>query len=184
MDKKSFMRGFGTGVIFATVILGISCLMRTSDSEIIRRAKALGMDYVSQEEPLFSTAAPTSGAAATVTGRKEKAKATKAPKATATAKTEVKSEDVKQEKVSEELEKEKKKMKQETEKASREFTIKAGEWSDEVSRKLEAMDIISDADDFDKYLEEYGYSDDIKAGTFEVSADASFEEIARAITSR
>ena len=29
MDKRSFIRGFGMGVLFAAVILGISCLMRT-----------------------------------------------------------------------------------------------------------------------------------------------------------
>ena len=39
MNKKSFLRGFGAGVLFVTVILGISCLIRTSDSAVITRAK-------------------------------------------------------------------------------------------------------------------------------------------------
>ena len=43
MDKKSFIRGFGTGVLFVAVILGISCLIRTSDSAVISRARKLGM---------------------------------------------------------------------------------------------------------------------------------------------
>jgi cell division protein YceG involved in septum cleavage len=47
---------------------------------------------------------------------------------------------------------------------------------------LEALDIISDATEFDTYLEENGYSDDIKAGTFNISLDATFEEIAKEIT--
>jgi cell division protein YceG involved in septum cleavage len=70
----------------------------------------------------------------------------------------------------------------EMEEASRELTITAGEWSDSVSRDLEALDIISDATEFDTYLEENGYSDDIKAGTFNISLDATFEEIAKEIT--
>ena len=50
MDKRSFIRGFGMGVLFAAVILGISCLMRTSDSAVIKRAKQLGMTYASPDQ--------------------------------------------------------------------------------------------------------------------------------------
>ena len=66
MDKKSFMRGFGAGVLFAAVILGTSCLLRTSDAAVIRKAKQLGMTYAVKEEPLFRTSAPVSGGAASV----------------------------------------------------------------------------------------------------------------------
>ena len=45
MDKKSFLRGFGTGVLFVAVILGISCLIRTSDSAVLSRARKLGMTF-------------------------------------------------------------------------------------------------------------------------------------------
>ena len=58
MDKRSFIRGFGTGVLFATVILGISCLMRTSDAAVIKKAKQLGMTYEAGEETLFQTSSP------------------------------------------------------------------------------------------------------------------------------
>ncbi len=47
------MRGFGTGVLFAAVILGISCLMRTSDTAVIRKARQLGMTYADSDEKLF-----------------------------------------------------------------------------------------------------------------------------------
>ena len=40
--KKTFWRGFGAGVLFAAVILGISCLLRTSDAQVVARAKKLG----------------------------------------------------------------------------------------------------------------------------------------------
>lgn len=47
MDKKSFLRGFGAGVLFAAIILGISCFIRTSEPATIARAKKLGMAFES-----------------------------------------------------------------------------------------------------------------------------------------
>ena len=45
MDKKPFLRGFGTGVLFAAAILGISFTIRTSEPATIARAKKLGMVF-------------------------------------------------------------------------------------------------------------------------------------------
>lgn len=186
MDKKSFLRGFGIGVLFAALILGISCMMRTSDSAVIKRAREMGMEFAAEEEPLFPMAKASSGAAA---GEKKKtgsskAESTQKPSASPKA-TEDTSNTEKKEKAEKknELDQEKEKMQKEFENATREFTIHAGEWSSDVSKKLEELDIISNAEDFDHYLEEYGYSDDIKAGSFEISKDASYKEIADMITS-
>jgi hypothetical protein len=184
MNKQSFIRGFGVGVLFATVILGASCLIRTSDAAVIKKAKSLGMEYKQQEEALFETSSPASkggiskgktksSAKPSETSQPQKAKATAKP----TAKT------VGQEQGdSSDLTKEDKQVQQEMEDAVTEFTIKEGEWSDEVSRNLKDLDIISDASAFDDYLEKNGYSDDIKAGTFQISMDATYEEIAKEIT--
>ena len=49
--KKTFWRGFGAGVLFAAVILGISCLLRTSDAQVVARAKKL----VWSMKPLIAT---------------------------------------------------------------------------------------------------------------------------------
>ena len=49
MNKKSFFRGFGVGVLFAALILGISFMMRTSDSYVKSRAKELGMVYANED---------------------------------------------------------------------------------------------------------------------------------------
>jgi hypothetical protein len=186
MDKRSFMRGFGVGVLFATIILGVSCLIRTSDAAVMKRAKALGMTYQTEEEPLFQTSEPTSESAVTKSKKKsaDKTEATAKPKTKATAKpTEKPSKTVaKEDADSSDLTKASEDAAAEMEEASRELTITAGEWSDSVSRDLEALDIISDATEFDTYLEENGYSDDIKAGTFNISLDATFEEIAKEIT--
>jgi hypothetical protein len=187
MDKKSFIRGFGVGVLFATVILGISCLIRTSDAAVIKRARNLGMEYKQQEETLFQTSKPASGSSVA----KDKTKSASTAKQTAkpqknkaTAKPTVKpSKTVGQEEGdSSDLTKESQQAQEEMEDATREFTIQEGEWSDQVSRTLEDLDIISDASAFDDYLEKNGYSDDIKAGTFQISMDATYEEIAKEIT--
>lgn len=185
MDKKSFIRGFGVGVLFATLILGISCFIRTSDSAVIQRAKKLGMVYDLPEESLFDKKTKGSSMAA-VTAESDSQKTQKKKlKATATPQPTKQVVSHKEREPKEDtLEQEKKQMEKEFEEESREFTIRAGDWSNEVSRRLEEMDLISDAKEFDAYLEKNGYSDTIKAGTFKIPVDASYEEIARAITTK
>lgn len=189
MDKKSFIRGFGIGILFTAMILGISCMIRTSDSAVVRRARELGMEYGVKEESLFTnTEAASKGAASKKDGEKtektkEPARTTATPEPTKKAVSGKKSTDdtdPQQDKIEQEIDR----MEQEMEEKTREITIQAGEWSSDVSRRLEAMDIVSDADEFDSYLEEHGYSDDIKAGTFTIPADATYEEIAKAITTK
>ena len=59
MNKKSFLRGFGSGVLFTAVILGTSAMLRTSDSYVRSRALKLGMvEKPQKEETLFATQTP------------------------------------------------------------------------------------------------------------------------------
>lgn len=186
MDKKFFIRGFGVGVLFATVILGITYRIESSDSAVIRRAEELGMVYAQQDETeglaLQNTEAPTasvtSSPEATSANRK---KAGNTPKPSGKQKILSSKEDPDAQK---EMDEAKQKMKDEFEKAEQDFSIQAGEWSSQVSRRLAEQKLISDALDFDRYLERNGYSDRIKAGTFSIAPGESYEEIARKITSR
>lgn len=196
MDKKSFMRGFGTGVLFAAVILGISCLMRTSDTAVIRKARQLGMTYADSDEKLFETAtpkaktsaAPEAGAASTepkavqATAKPETTAETEQKTAKATSKPDKSVS--KTESTDEEFKKEKDKIKKDFDKSTKEFTIHAGEWSYRVSQKLENLGLVSDAKKFDQYLEDNGYSSKIKIGHYTISKDADFKEIAKEITSK
>lgn len=207
MNKKSFMRGFGTGVLFTAVILGISCLIRTSDSQVISRAKKLGMVYekdtgnqkVAQSN---ETAAPTdqketeapkatketdvskkteapkaTEAAPTPEKENDKSKETKAPNKTAKDNTSIEDEKKK-------LEKEKEDLKKEAAQAPKKLEIKAGEWSSDVCKHLQSMGIIKNAVDFDKYLNDHGYSASISAGTYQVSPGDTYQELAKKITRR
>jgi cell division protein YceG involved in septum cleavage len=113
-----------------------------------------------------------------VTSKPQKTKATAKPTAKPSKTVGQEEED------SSEMTSESQELQKDFETDTKELTIEAGDWSDQVSRNLEELDIISDASAFDTYLEQNGYSDDIKAGTFEISMDATFEEIAKEITSK
>ena len=62
------------------------------------------------------------------------------------------------------------------------ITVSAGSGSRTVCNRLEEAGAIDDAAEFDKYLCDKGYSKRICVGTFEIPADASWEEIAKIIT--
>ena len=91
MNKKSFLRGFGIGVLFAAVILGISFTVRTSDSYVVSKAKELGMVYKSEQDSGIKLVEATPDASAEVTEapdakkKDQQGKVTEGPKATAAA---------------------------------------------------------------------------------------------------
>lgn len=210
MDRKSFFRGFGIGVLFAVTILGISFLMRTSDSYVKSRAKELGMVYASQNSDKVlvtsgdaspspesspeassagkSTVAPkaTDGQKGTqaprATGKTSEPKASKKPaankatqKPAASSKASGKDIDMK---------KEKERMEKSLRDEEKKLTINAGEMSSDVSRKLQSLGVVKSAVDFDKYLEQHGYSSGISAGTYNVSKGDTYSQLAKKITRR
>ncbi len=213
MDKKSFFRGFGSGIIFASLILGISFMVRTSDPYVTSRAKELGMVYDSDsvsladknEENGEETPLPEE------TGSPEEDKEeteTKAPDETVepevssapssdvkTSETPTKSpadeaNDIKKElekekdDIEKEVKKEKKEQEQKKQEQKKKLTVDVGDWSSDVSKKLENLGIVKSASDFDKYLNDNGYSSSINAGTYDVSPKDTYAELARKITKR
>ena len=82
------------------------------------------------------------------------------------------------------MENEKKNMQNTIQKQNKTLEIKVGDWSSTVSSKLESMGIIKSATDFDKYLNDHGYSASINAGTYKVSPSDSYQELARKITGK
>lgn len=205
MDKKSFIRGFGVGVLFAAVILGISFTVRTSDSFVASRAKELGMVYKEKEDDSalnLSKATDEPETEATKSPKKEDSKKkdkvestpqvtpTKEPEATPSITPEVTATvkpTAKPTATPEITPKPTKKPKKDTVNKPAEkkyLTINVGDWSSDVSEKLENLGVIESAKDFDQYLNQNGYSSSIVAGTFEVSADDSYATLAGKITGR
>lgn len=62
------------------------------------------------------------------------------------------------------------------------ITIKGGEGSYTVAKKLEDVGVVTSAANFDTFLCEHGYDKRLRTGTFSIPADASDEQIARIIT--
>lgn len=61
------------------------------------------------------------------------------------------------------------------------FTIKSGESSYTVSKALAAAGLVEDAQEFDDYLCNNGYSRKIRTGTYEIVPGMTYEEIAKKI---
>lgn len=184
MDKKSFIRGFGIGVIFAVVILGVSCLIRTSDSETISRAKKLGMVFKTDESKIeFSKA--SSGSAAEVNIDEDKS-VNKSDKNKDIGSGEDKTKDTVSDNTGntdkEEYEKEKDKLEDNADAIKKNLVINYGDWSGKISQELQELGVIDDAASFDKYLMDNGYSNRINTGSYEVSPDDTFDELAKKIT--
>ena len=91
-------------------------------------------------------------------------------------------------KAQKEIEAEKKRAERELEKQkeklTKSLTVDVGDWSSDVSRKLQTLGIVKDAKDFDKYLNDNGFSSSISAGTYKVSVGDTYNELARKITKR
>ena len=223
MDRRSFIRGFGVGVLFTALILGVSFVVRTSDAYVKSQALKLGMVY--QDEPgedlVFVSPNPEDeanqgdgknadssnkdksdkkdkGAKESAKPKKSAApKETEKPKNTAAGKATEKPkkpaapaaspQDTKKPDVTPKPTAKPgniKPKKTVAPKGKQTLTMVAGEWSSDVSAKLEKMGIVKDAKQFDKYLNDNGYSERINAGTYSVSVDDTYEQLARKITKR
>lgn len=210
MKLKYFLRGLGSGVVVTALILSIAHggdKETMSDQEIIKRAEQLGM--VLQERDLLAEATKsptiTNEATPTVTGEAtdknfaddilamatEVAKPSKEAEPTeeatptkeaAPTKAEATVTPTKEPTATPEPDKDATVTPSAGEKKV--ITIVSGMWSDQVARELQAMGVVESATDFDQYLIKNGYANRIVVGTFQIPEQASYEEIAKIITSR
>ena len=156
MNKKSFLRGFGAGVLFVTVILGISCLIRTSDSAVITRAKKMGMTFASSSNnTIYDNTKTASGSS--ILGNEKNTKNNSDTESTPVP-------------TSNAPDKKKK------------LTISSGDWAKKVADNLEDEGIISDSGKFVDYMKENDYANKIRPGEYEFSIDDDFSDIAKTIT--
>lgn len=148
MKIKYFLRGLGTGILFATIILTISYAFRNNN--------------IKPEETTKSSVAWETEESATV-------------EETSIEETSIEETTIEETTIQE---------------ATSEvittgikiITITSGMSSTGVSNLLEEIGIIQDSKEFDTFLRNGGYSRKILVGSYEVSSDASFEEIAKKIT--
>lgn len=213
MEKKYYLRGLGLGIIVTAVIMGIALSSgkkrEMTDAEIIARAKELGMtenttllapaeetekpqetepaeekETVKEpvEEPVkkdVAVAQPQQVSeknTETVEPPKEDTNEMTKPdddaeQATPPASTSVSSEQSQAEKPS-------------AADLMGNITVVSGDGSYTVARKLEEAGYVSSAGDFDDFLCQNGYDKKLRTGTFQIPKDASYEQIARIMTSQ
>lgn len=185
MKIKYFIRGLGFGILITAIILGISYKSKNSDEDVILKAKKLGMVFA---EDVSGSALGTDDIHTPDPAVKEDVtaipKQTDEPAAERTEKPEPKKTGKPRPKQTEEAGEETSapgnKPTDEPEQVS--FSIEKGDWSHIVSEKLEKLEIIDNAKEFDKYLVDNGYAVRIKVGKFSAKKGASYEELAKIIS--
>lgn len=161
-----FLRGLGCGILFVTILMTVSArksekqdaavqLVELSKEEIIAKAKEYGMEEgvgmkVDQLLDATQSQEPTESPKPEET---VDTKHTEVPKATSTPEVESASE--------------------------LEFEVESGQSSREIADALEKIGLVEDAQEFNQYLEEYGYSTKIKAKTHHIPAGSSYKTIAK-----
>lgn len=177
MRLKYFLRGLGSGIIFTTIIMLVAYMTsggyKLSDKEIINRAKNLGM--VMADTPSEASSGDADREAAeedkSTEARTTQDFTTTGEPAPTTVKPESSTENTEQEKFTATEEKT-------DDYTTVRITVESGMGSEEVAVLLKDAGIISDAADFDSYLNDNGYSTMIEVGTFQINSNMTYQEIA------
>lgn len=206
MKFKYFLRGLGTGIIFASLVCIVafhtSGSKEISDREVIERAKKLGMvEEKSSVKDMFVSSTEKSSkesgkndkdstkeiktdveSSGTTKTEQQTTKAKKTTeKSTTETTTEQKTEEQKKEQNTEASTEQTTEAKEDDNKVV-EITIKGGMSSYPVCQMLQESGLIKDATDFDNYLIKNGYASRISVGTHALTIGMSYEEIAIAIS--
>lgn len=179
MKLKYYIRGLGIGILMATVVMLVvtNNKMKTmTDTEVIARATQLGMvmksDTVSDAINNGNVDYETEKSTEEITSDELKEK------------TDIQTEDGDGVTENAELKDESKKVEDpsngEIETVS--LTIVSGTSSEQVSRQLVSIGVITDAKGFDEYLYSKGFDSKIRVGDFSIPLGSTNDEIAEIIT--
>ncbi len=172
MKMKWFLRGLGTGIIVATLLLCISYRQQSDHSELIKEAKKIGMvfpkgetDTVELEKTVEKIQKENAASQAAVSTSNESEQDKKSREKMEKSKEDITSVSTYQKK-------------------KRTIVVLPTEVlsSETITKKLEDEGLVADAKEFDKYLEEYGYAKKIRSGKYKIPKGADYEEIAKIIT--
>lgn len=181
MKLKYYLRGLGIGIICTAIIMGIALSGNKkemmTDTEIIERARLLGMVMPEEAD---SPPEPEEGQESTDN------KASK-PKAEENVDNQQSgsqpgsgnepADDNQENNPSDEGASAGNGNQQAASQGTVQIEIKAGDYSDTVSRKLFQAGLISDADSFNKYLTQKGADQDLRVGVYQIPAGATQDQI-------
>lgn len=189
MKFQYFLRGLGVGLVLSAIVLCVTYRVSGNTGvNVVEEAKKLGMVFPegtqapenTPESILNPTPEPDE---AGESGEPESSPA--ASGAGVTGKETNESEDKKTEKTKKKAKataKPKKNTKSDSDKSGAKFTVKSGQVSSSVAREMKEAGIIEDAADFDRFLQETGYSRKIRSGTYTIPSGSSYSQIAKIIT--
>ena len=173
MKLRYYLRGLGVGILVTAVIMTVALSKKRpmTDDEVIKRAKELGMI----ENTIIKDVAT--------------------PKDDEEVKAEVKEESQEeiQEEISEDIQEEVEETPEETEseveveaepEAEEVITVSVvgGDSSWSVAKRMEEIGLVDSAKEFDAFLCGNGYDKRISVGTYEISSNATWEDMAKIIT--
>ncbi len=185
MKLKYYLRGLGIGILVTALIMGFTTRdsRPLTDAEIKAAAAELGMVESDSLRLADLPQEPTPTPEITPEPTKEP-ETTPEPEATTESSGEPAKESETTPEPAEEPENTSEAATETTQESGTDIsvTVSAGSGSRTVCNRLEEVGVITDAAEFDKYLCDQGYSKRICVGTFEIPADASWEEIAKIIT--
>lgn len=199
MKLKYYFRGLGTGILFATIVLFISYSYRMSDSQIKKKAEELGMVYAGNVDESTGMFGDKTTEDEITTDRLSSDETSSSEEATTTpteTETESKTEEVTTEPPTTEVPTTETPTTTEppttetpTTSSSINTTkceIKVGDSTSsyDVAYALHAAGLIDNIDEFDNYLCNNGYATKIQNGTYTITSDMTFEDIAKLITTR
>ena len=200
MKLKYYVRGLGIGIVFATLLCVISFKVSgktdMSDVEVIKRAEALGMimktDILKEE-----TSEEDTSEKETTTENKDNKEETESESETDTKETVSES---KAETVAETLPAQTEPVTEaviQTEAVTEAVTepvktvienisvdVISGMDSGSVSKLLYAAGVVDDATEFDRYLVNNNYANNIRTGNYVIPKGSSYDEIAKILTGR
>lgn len=212
MKLRMYLRGLGIGIVVTALIMGLttSKVNKVSDSEIIKRAEALGMvkeDNVlksvvdknpeeskpaeekleEQEKPTVEETKPSDEPSAEEnTEEMTEDNTEEFTEDKEEASEEKPEEEITEEEKSEDEKPEENKPAETAAVTTGSFTLEiaGGSGSEQVSTLLEKGGAVKSAADFDKYLCDNGYDHRITTGKHVIPAGSDYETIAKIITSR
>lgn len=178
MKLRYYLRGLGVGILVTAIIMTVALSKKQpmTDAEIIKRAKELGMI----ENTIIKDVAIS----------KEDSQETETEEVKEDSQETV-TEDVKEDSKEAETEEVKEEIQEEQEVPSEPgdempeiiiVSVISGDSSWSVAKRMEEMGLVDSAKDFDTYLCGNGYDKRISVGTYEVSKNATWEEMAKIIT--
>lgn len=175
MRLKYYVRGVGVGIIITTLVLIIAFAFKSpsvSDEDIIKRATELGM-VMQEKEPVEQE------------NKEEIDNTEDTDLSESVDDTEKNAAD----KFLENIESEKTENESEADGSTEvvtyvPFTVSPGQSSNSVSENLYKAGLVDNADDFNSYLNELGIDDLIQSGTFYVSSNSTYDDIAAALVTK